>query len=87
VRILLEGAVAHGYRTELWTMKRVAEVIQTTFHVPCHYNTAGNLLHRIHWTPQKPEARALERDQEAIEGWKRKDWPRVKKTPRGWGPT
>jgi transposase len=87
VGILLQGAIANGYRTELWTTKRVAEVIQRTFHVPCHYNTAGNLLHRIDWTPQKPEGRALERDERAIECWKRQDWPRVKKTPRGGAPT
>ena len=87
VRILLKGAIANGYRTELWTTKRVAGVIQKTFHVPCHFNTAGQLLHRLGWTHQKPEPRALERDEEAIERWKRKDWPRVKKTPRGWVPT
>jgi transposase len=79
VRILLRGAVANGYRTELWTMKRVAEVIEKTFHVPCHFNTAGQILHRLTWTHQKPERRALERDEKAIERWKRKDWPLVKK--------
>jgi hypothetical protein len=36
---------------------------------------------------QKPERRALERDEEAIARWKRKDWPRIKKTLRGWAPT
>ena len=87
IRILLQGAVAHGYRTELWTTKRVAEVIEETFHIPCHFNTAGQLLHRLGWTHQKPERRALERDKKAIERWNRKDWPRVKKTPRGWAPT
>ncbi len=79
--------MAHGYRTELWTTKRVAEVIEETFDIPCHFNTAGQLLHRLGWTHQKPERRALERDEKAIERWKRKDWPRVKKTPRGWAPT
>lgn len=86
VRILLRGAIANGYRTELWTTKRVAEVIQETFHIPYHYNTAGKLLHRFNWSPQKPEGRALERDERAIQRWKKKDWPRVKKTPRGWAP-
>jgi transposase len=87
VRILLKGAMASGYRTELWTTNRVAEVIRKTFHMPCHFNTAGQLLHRLGWTHQKPERRALERDEQAIERWKRKGWPRVKKTPRGWVPT
>ncbi len=87
LRILLKGAIANGYRTELWTTKRVAEVIRRTFHVPCHFNTAGLHLHRFGWTHQKPEPRALERDEKAIERWKREDLPRVKKTPRGWVPT
>ena len=87
VRILLPGAMAQGYRTELWTTKRVAEVIHRAFHVPCHFNTAGQLLHRLGWTHQKPERRAVEGDERAIERWKQKDWPRVKKTPRGWAPT
>jgi transposase len=87
VRILLRGAIANGYRTELWTTKRVAEVIHETFHIPCHYNSAGKLLHRLNWSPQKPEGRALERDERAIQRWKKKDWTRVKKTPRGWAPT
>jgi hypothetical protein len=39
------------------------------------------------WSYQKPERRALERDEEAIDRWKRKNWPRVKKTLRGWVPT
>jgi len=84
VRILLRGALANGYRTEVSTTKRVAEVIEKTFYVACHYNTAGKLLHRLDWTPQKPETRALERDEQAIQRWKKKVWPRVKKTPRGW---
>ena len=87
LRMLLKGAMANGYRTELWTTKRVAEVIRKNFHVPCHFNTAGLQLHRFGWTHQKPEQRALERNDKAIERWKREKWPEVKKTPRGWVPT
>jgi transposase len=76
VRILLRGAIANGYRTELWTTKRVAEVIQETFHIPCHYNTAGKLLHRLNWSPQKPEGRAVERDERVIQRWKKKAGPK-----------
>jgi len=36
----------------------------------------GRLMHSLKWSPQKPETRAVERDEEAIERWKRKDWPR-----------
>ena len=31
VRLLLKGAIANGYRTELWTTARIAEVIETNF--------------------------------------------------------
>src|SRR3974377_144629 len=86
VRVLLKGAIASGYRTELWTTNRVAEVITKNFQHPCHFNTAGQLLHRLGGTHQKPERRALERKEKANERWKRKDWPRVKKTPPGWAP-
>src|SRR5438046_3937942 len=40
VRILLRGALANGYRTEVWTTKRVAEVIEKTFHVRSEEHTS-----------------------------------------------
>jgi transposase len=87
VTVLLKGALAHGYRTELWTTARIAEVIEKTFGVPYHRDHVGRLMHKLGWNHQKPEARALQRDEERIAQWKRRVWPRVKKTPRGWGPT
>jgi transposase len=87
VRLLLQGAMAHGYRTNLWTTVRIAEVIQREFGVEYHRDHVGRLMHSLQWSPQKPERRALERDEEAIARWKRRDWPRIKKTLRGWVPT
>ena len=76
----------HGYRTELWTTLRIAELIRRHMGIVYHRNHVGKLLHELGWSPQKPERRAIERDEEAIARWKRTVWPRVKKTPRGWGP-
>jgi transposase len=87
LRLLLRGARAHGYRTNLWTTARIAEVIQREFGVQYHRDHVGRLMHSLQWSPQKPERRALERDERAIEGWKQKDWPRIKKTLCGWAPT
>ena len=87
VRLLLQGALAHEYRTDLWTTTRVAEVIKRHFGIRYHPDHIGRLLHRLGWTPQKPERRALQRDEAAIARWKREEWPRVKTTPRGWAPT
>lgn len=86
VPLLVQGAMAHGYRTELWTTLRIAEVIEQRFGVRYHRNHVGKLLHQLHWSPQKPEARAIERDEDAIEAWKRDVWPAVKKTPRSGRP-
>jgi len=87
VRLLAQGAMAHGYRTALWTTQRIAALIERRLGVHYHRNHVGKLLHQLGWSHQTPERRAVERDDGAIAAWKRSGWPRVKKTPRGWGPT
>lgn len=86
LQYLLEGSMAHGYRTDLWTTLRIAELIAAKFGVHYHRDHVGRLLHGLRWSCQKPERRALQRDEAAIDRWKRRDWSRIKKTPRGWGP-
>ena len=87
INLLLQGPMMHGYRTNLWTTARIAELISHEFGVQYHRDHVGRLMHGLNWSPQKPERRALERNDEAIERWKQKDWPRIKKTLRGWVPT
>ena len=87
VKVLLGGPLAQGYRTDVWTSARVAEVIRKRFRVRYHPDHVGRVLHQLGWSVQKPERRALERDEAAIARWQTHDWPRVKKTPRGWVPT
>ena len=84
VKLLLQGAIAQGYRTEIWTTARVAALIRKVFGVRYHRDHVGRLLHALGFTHQKPERRALERSEEAIEHWKKQEWPRIKKKPRGW---
>jgi len=86
LRLLRKGAMAHGYRTELWTTQRIAELIERRLGVVYHRNHVGKLLHQLHWSHQKPERRAIERDEKAIAEWRRAIWPQVKKTPQGWRP-
>ena len=78
-KILKRGSRAAGYVTERWTMRRVQEVIQKEFHVTYHPHYVGRLLHQMGWSVQKPEARALERDEGLIQAWLEHDWPRIKK--------
>ena len=84
VKLLLKGAIANDFSTELWTTGRVAILIQKHCRVQFHRSHVARLLHELGFSCQKPERRALERDEEKIEEWKRKRWPQVKKTPRGW---
>ncbi len=86
VRILLKGAEAAGYRTNLWTTQRIADVVEQKFGIVYHRTQVGRLLIKMGWTRQKPERRAIERNEERIKAWKEQEWPRVKKTPRGWAP-
>ena len=79
VRFLLQGPIAQGYRTNLWTTVRIAEVVQRKFGIRYHRAHVGRLMHSLKWTPQKPERRALEQDEGKIKRWKQTDWPRVKK--------
>lgn len=80
---LLRGAIRAGYRTDLWTCARVADVIADRFAVDYHPNHVGRLLRSLGFSPQKPERRARERNEEAIRSWVHSNWPRLKKTPRG----
>ena len=78
--LLLKGAAAAGFPTDLWTCPRVAHLIRDRFGVDYHVDHVGRLLHALGWSPQKPERRAIERDEVAIREWVKARWPRVKKT-------
>jgi transposase len=81
---LLKGASANGFTGELWTVDRVALVIERLTGVRHHPAHVWALLrHRLGWTPQRPKRRAAERDQDAIDRWVKEDWPRIKQTPNG----
>jgi transposase len=71
----------------LWTTRRVAELIRRQFAVRYHPNHVWRLLVGLGWSYQKPERRARERNEAAIERWKRQRWPAVKKTPATWRPS
>lgn len=76
---LLRGPTAHGYRTELWTLERIAAVIKRLFGVRYHTAHVSKLLHALGWSCQKPQRRAKERNEERIRQWVHEDWPRLKK--------
>jgi transposase len=81
--LLLKGATAHGFSTDLWTLPRVAEVIARTFGVRYHPAHVWKILRGEGWSCQKPERRARERDEAAIQRWRTDRWPHIKKRSPG----
>jgi len=78
---LLEGPEMHGFTTPLWTLKRVRLWIEREFGVRYSEVHVWRLLGQLGFSNQKPERRALERDAVAIEEWRKRTWPALKKTP------
>jgi transposase len=77
--LLAQGAEAYGFRGDVWTCERVAKVIRKEFGVSYHPAHVSRLLKALRQSLQKPQRRANQRDEEAIERWKEKRWPQLKK--------
>jgi transposase len=76
-RALLQGAPAHGFDSDLWTCKRVVVVLQRLSGVRHHPSHIWRILRAMGWTVERPERRAIERDEAAIARWVKADWPRI----------
>jgi len=77
---LVKGPKANGFPTEMWTLARVAEVIERVSGVRLGTTATWSLLReRLGWSVQRPARRAKERNDEAIATWVKEDWPRIKK--------
>lgn len=80
-RTLREGARANGFNTDLWTLPRVAQVIERVTGVRYHAGHVWRVMRAMGWTLQRPARRAKERNAEAIRQWVAERWPAVKKKP------
>jgi transposase len=79
--LLLDGAEAHGFETDLWTLPRIVTVIEDAFDVSVSTTAAYRYLQKLDWTNQKPQHRAAERDEEAIEQFRTERAPELQKKP------
>lgn len=80
VRAILDGPEAAGYRTALWTCRRIVQLVRERFAVTYHPDHIGRLLRACGLTPQRPQRTAKERDDLRIRQWVEEEWPKVKKT-------
>jgi len=78
---LRKGSRAHGFETDLWTLPRIAVVIERETGVRYHSGHVWRILKQLGWTLQRPAKRARERDEEAVRAWISERWPAIKKSP------
>lgn len=82
VTALKEGASAHGYRSDVWTLPRTAKLVEKITGVRYHPRYMGDILRRLGFSCQRPIVRAKERDEARIQQWVKREWPRIKKKPK-----
>jgi transposase len=80
-RAILQKPTEHGFGTELWTLKRVGVLIERLYDVKFGQTQIWRILSALGFSVQKPEKRAIERDEDAVRSWKRSTWPALKKKP------
>jgi transposase len=80
VQMLAHGAEAYGFRGDVWTQERIADVIRRAFGVTYHPSHMCRLLKACGWSQQKPRKRASQRDEDAIRRWAEQTWPALKKS-------
>ena len=81
-RLVVAGPEAAGYATNLWTCRRIVDVIRQHFKVVYHPDHVGRLLRACGFSPQRPQPRAKERDDRRVRDWVQQDWTRLKTAPR-----
>jgi transposase len=79
-RILKKGALRYDYPTELWTLKRVGDVIEKEFGVKYNTTHVWRVLRSLGFSAQIPLLKAIERNEKAIREWIAVYWPQIVET-------
>jgi transposase len=79
MRWLSGSPLEQGFTTELWTAKRLSQLIHQAWEVSFNHRYLCDWLGQHGYTPQKPQRVPRERDEQIIRGWCRHDWPRIQK--------
>src|ERR1700716_1081444 len=79
---LSKGPEAFGFRGQVWTTARVAQMILDVFGIRYHPAHCSRLLRQIKYSQQKPIQKATQRDDVAIQTWKDEEWMQLKKRPK-----
>jgi transposase len=83
VRQVLKGAKTCGFETDLWTLPRIAKLIEQRHGVCYDVDHLSRLARSWGLSWQKPRKRPIERDEQVVEQWVAVQWPRIKKKSAG----
>lgn len=83
VACILKGPKACGFDTELWTLPRIARLIEERHQVKYDVDHLSRLMRSWGLSWQKPATRPIERNEQAIAHWLKHDWRSIKKKRRG----
>jgi transposase len=81
LRWLHDPPTNFGFDTELWTCRRLAQLIEEEWDIGLNARYLARWLRQRGFTPQKPQRIPRERRVEVIDQWLVRDWPRIKKKP------
>lgn len=86
LKVLAKGALEAGYLTDVWTLKRIGQIIRKNFGIRYSTSNLWYLMNNLGWSCQKPAKKAKERREAEIRYWKEHVWPHIKKGRRAWSP-
>jgi len=82
--LIEQSAVEYGFETPLWTCKKIQQLIQEKTGKTLHISNVWRWLVSWDMSPQKPERRAHEFDQQEWDKWLREVWPEILEKARRW---
>jgi transposase len=82
LRWVIQSPRDFGFRTELWTAPRIAKLILRDWGIRFHPRYLNQWLTRRGVSPQTPVTQPRERDQDKIDLWLQRDWPRIQERAR-----
>ncbi|WP_084760683.1 winged helix-turn-helix domain-containing protein [Zavarzinella formosa] len=77
----------HGFRTDLWSSRRIVDLIRRKFGITFHPASMRRWLTERGYSPQRPARKARQRNDDAIFDWVANEWPRIQKKQSKQTPT
>ena len=74
-KIIDGGPRAYGYDADLWTLKRISEVISREYNIEYNTTHIWRVLKNMGYSAQIPAAVAMDKNSEYVNEWLDKNYP------------